>query len=246
MKRELRGLYIDLDAEVFSWKTTDLPSTAADDAVVITTGVLAGTGSPVFDCLSIKEGGGPSSYCSGRIAAALRYAGADAVVIRGQLAKSRVLVLEDGTGMLDDMPVKVENNEALKEGTALRRALRDQYLTDETVIEDRAVPSALLAKGIAAIIVTGTGGLAVADPAAMIDAYIEFYQNSLCPDDVCTCDPLADEACAAILRKLITACYGETCTDEDLAHFQERGLLVAQPAGCCSDADSCCCGKEAE
>ena len=125
MKRELRCLYIDLDAEVFSWKTTDLPSTAADDAVVITTGVLAGTGSPVFDCLSIKEGGGPSSYCSGRIAAALRYAGADAVVIRGQLAKSRVLVLENGTGMLDDMPVNVENVEALKEKKLLVRRCMD-------------------------------------------------------------------------------------------------------------------------
>lgn len=238
MKREMHCLYVDLAAEVFSWKTTELPSTAADDAVVVTTGVLAGTGSPAFDCLSIKVAGGPAEYCSGRLAAALRYAGADAVVISGQMERSGVLVLKDGTGALDDIPAAPGSGEAPIEGAALRHALRDRYLTDNTVIEDTAIPSALRAKGIAAIAVTGTGGLAVADPDAMVSAYVDFYANDLCPDNECACDPLADERCGSILCRLITACTGETCTDEDLAQFMERGLLFAQP--------SCCCGKEAE
>ena len=80
---------------------------------------------------------------------------------------------------------------------ALRSALRDRYLTDDTVIAiaedggvietggrciaDAAVSASLRGMGLCAIVAVGTGALEVADPQALIDGYVRYYREGGTP-----------------------------------------------------------------
>ena len=210
-KRIWRCLFADLSAGTFELKTRKtLPRKTAGDALVLATDVLAGTGGLAFDRMTWRMPDGSKTEESGRLAAALRYAGADALVISGKRTNPGVLVLEGGAGHVDDMADIVRSGGAFHEGLALRAALRARYLTDDTVIAaaedggvtetggrciaEAAVSASLREKGLCAIVAVGTGALDVADPQALIDGYVRYYREGGTP---------------AVLAALKEACLGK-------------------------------------
>ncbi len=210
-KRIWRCLFADLAAGTLELKTRKtLPRKTAGDALVLATDVLAGTGGLAFDRMTWRMPDGSKTTYTGRLAAALRYAGADALVLSGKRTNPGVLVLEGGAGHVDDIADIVRSGGAFHEGLALRSALRDRYLTDDTVIAiaedggvietggrciaDAAVSASLRGMGLCAIAAAGTGALEVADPQGLIDGYVRYYQEGGTP---------------AVLAALREACLGK-------------------------------------
>jgi hypothetical protein len=210
-KRIWRCLFADLAAGTLELKTRKtLPRNTAGDALVLATDVLAGTGGLAFDRMTWRMPDGSKTTYTGRLAAALRYAGADALVLSGKRKNPGVLVLAAWAGHVDDIADIVRSGGAFHEGLALRSALRDRYLTDDTVIAiaedggvietggrciaDAAVSEALREKGFCAIVAVGTGALEVADPQALIEGYMQYYREGGTP---------------AVLAVLREACLGK-------------------------------------
>ena len=88
-KRIWQCLFADLAAGTLELKTRKtLPRNTAGDALVLATDVLAGTGGLAFDRMTWRMPDGSKTAFTGRLAAALRYAGADALVLSGKRKKS--------------------------------------------------------------------------------------------------------------------------------------------------------------
>ena len=115
-KRIWRCLFADLAAGTLELKTRKtLPRKTAGDALVLATDVLAGTGGLAFDRMTWRMPDGSKTTYTGRLAAALRYAGADALVLSGKRTNPGVLVLEGGAGHVDDIADINVSNVRIKE-----------------------------------------------------------------------------------------------------------------------------------
>lgn len=152
--------------------------------VCLCTGVLTGTGAPGSGVMSWGGRAVPAVYAEGRLGAYLRYAGIDALVLAGKSETPLALQIEDGAA-------------SLEEAARLDRpGLEEQFLlsAEDTVIAvpeaegvvenggfsigDSRVAGQLREMGLAAIAVTGTGAVAIADSRKFLETVLELYRKA--------------------------------------------------------------------
>lgn len=246
--------------------------------VVLTTGVLTGTGAPgtgaMTWCYLGKTGTVCTAEAEGRLGAYLRYAGVDAVLFLNRSEKPCCVTVDNGAlelthPQMDELSLLAnrKNEDAVIATVAQNAVLEDKYFA----IAGKDVASRLQSKGVEGLFVEDTGILPVADPAAVVALSTELWQTVsrsgctrqpdrqhpayfLSPDHTADFESrpvyenqaksgedamyaalgiLWSQALAQFDRrkytaKLITACTGAPCTEEDLDALNEYLVQLRQ------------------
>lgn len=140
---------------------------AGESLFTLTLSDMTGTGLPGSNQFTVTGPDGQARHFASRLGAALRYAGADAILFEGKCETPSVLVIDGDGETMHELAV-IPAAKLTADPAKLYEALCDRYLTDNTVISCPSLAEALADTGIAAVAVTGTGGFAVDDPAALI------------------------------------------------------------------------------
>lgn len=150
-------------------------------AVALTTGPLTGCGAPGTGAMTwsyLKNGRVQNLTGEGRLGAALRYAGVDALLFYGRSDAPLWLEVEDGKLSLREGKPSYTTLAAGKpsEDTVVvtfrpRGAVEDKYFP----LSDGALSRRLLEKGISALTVDTAGGLAVADSQRLAALCVDLY-----------------------------------------------------------------------
>lgn len=157
------------------------------NVVILSTGVLTGTGAPGTGMMSWSSMEGENVrtiFAEGRLGPYLKYAGIDALVLTGRSETPVVVRVDAGNVVILDAILD-------------RHELKDVYLTDDTVlavpevegvleedgyyIADNRISKNLKERGVAAIVVIGIGSLTVSDSALLKDTIIQMYQDLSLP-----------------------------------------------------------------
>lgn len=293
VQRELRYALVDLDNQ-----TWDVKGVCADNfgtwgtylhelrfwweidptLVVLTTGVLTGTGAPgtgaMTWCYLGKNGTVCTPAAEGRLGAYLRYAGVDAILFLNRSDQRCCVTVDNGaleltSPQMDELSLLAnrKNEDAVIATVAQNAVLEDKYFA----IAGKDVASRLRSKGVEGLFVEDTGILPVADPETVASLCTEFWQTvsrSGCPRQsgrqhpayFLSPDHTADfesrpvyenqaksgedamyaalgilwsQALAQFDRrkytaKLITACTGAPCAEEDLDVLNEYLVQLRQ------------------
>lgn len=234
--------------------------------VVLTTGVLTGTGAPgtgaMTWCYLGKNGTVYTAAAEGRLGAYLRYAGVDAIVFLNRSEQPCCVTVDNGAveltcPQMDELSLLAnrKNEDAVIATVAQNVVLEDKYFA----IAGKDVASRLRSKGVEGLLVENTGNLSAADPETVVSLCTELWQAAvrtgcalqsgrqhpayfLSPDHTADFESrpvyenLAESgedamyAALGILwsralaqcdrrrytAKLITACTGAPCAEEDL------------------------------
>ncbi len=153
------------------------------EIVILTTGILTGTGSPGTGMMSwiIKDGENISvKFAEGCIGAYLKYAQLDALVIIGESSVASSIVIAENKIAIEE---NASCNETLKvkysdeNGTMLLLEEEGVLEDDSFFVADQAVASLLKKKNIVSISVVGYGVVPIEDPKKMKELCVELWQE---------------------------------------------------------------------
>lgn len=154
--------------------------------VVLTTGILTGTGAPGTGAMTWCYLGSDGTVCTaaaeGRLGAYLRYAGVDAIVFLNKSEHPCSVTVDNGTLELKDpqtdklsLLANRKNEDAVIVTVSPKVVAEDKYFA----IAGKDLAICLLDKGVSEILVETTGTLPTADPAAMISTCTELWQAAI-------------------------------------------------------------------